>query len=156
MAAKNQFIIIRDDLLVDPVTIITEGLLIGRLRMCDLMLNHPSVSRVQAGIKQIDDDYYLFPLRPKNPVLLNGKPVEENEALAAGDVVEVGPYQLEIDVSDEALIIRVEVEIGAKPSEIDVSDPGLSTDNLVAPDEGKAKKPRAAPIPSNKALDVFW
>ena len=43
-----------------------------------------------------------------------------------------------------------------KPSEIDVSDPGLSTDNLVAPTEGKAKKPRAAPITSNKALDIFW
>lgn len=156
MATKNQFSIIRDDLLVDPVTIISEGLLIGRLRMCELSLNHPSVSRVQAGIKQIDDDYYLFALRPKNPVLLNGKPVEENEALAAGDVVEVGPYQLEIDATDEALVIRVEVEIGAKPSEIDVSDPGLSTDNLVAPDETKAKKPRAAPMPSNKALDVFW
>src|SRR5690349_14856629 len=93
----NQFILIRDDLLVDPVTIISDGLLIGRLLQCELLLNHPSVSRVQAGIKQIDDNYYLFALRPKNPVLLNGKPVEENEALAAGDIIEVGPYQLQID-----------------------------------------------------------
>jgi hypothetical protein len=156
MTAKNQFVLVRDDLLVDPVTIISEGLLIGRLLRCEVLLNHPSVSRVQAGIKQIDDNYYLFALRPKNPVILNGKPVEENEALAAGDIIEVGPYQLQIDTTDEALVIRVEVGIGTKPSEIDVSDPGLSTDNLVAPDEGKAKKPRAAPVPSNKALDVFW
>ena len=156
MPAKNQYVIIRDDLHIDPVTVITEGLLIGRLRQCELLLNHPSVSRAQAGIKQFDDDYYLFSLRPKNPVILNGKPVEENEALAAGDIVEVGPFQLQIDVADDALVIRVEISLDIKPSEIDLSDPGLSTDNLVAPEDGKAKKPRPAPIPSNKALDVFW
>jgi len=153
--STNQFIIIRDDLLVHPVTIISEGLLIGRLPQCELRLNHPSVSRVQAGIKLFEESYYLFALRPKNPLILNGKPVEENEALAAGDIIEVGPFQLQIDSVDEALAIRVEVRIGMNPSEIDVSDPGLSTDNLVEPD-AKAKKPRAAPIAATKALDVFW
>jgi hypothetical protein len=153
--SANQFIIIRDDLPIDPVTIITEGLLIGRLGQCELLLNHPSVSRVQAGIKQVEDDYYLFALRPKNPIILNGKPVEENEALAAGDIIQVGPFHLQIDSADGALVIRVELRIGMKPSEIDVSDPGLTTGNLDAPAEGKAKK-RAAPIASNKALDIFW
>ena len=154
--SANQFIIIRDDLLVDPVTIIADGLLIGRLGQCELLLNHPSVSRVQAGIKQVEADYYLFALRPGNPVILNGKPVVENEALAAGDIIEVGPFHLQIESADGALVIRVELRIGMKPSEIDVSDPGLSTADLVAPTEGKTKKPRAAPIASNKALDVFW
>lgn len=151
----NRYLIIRDDLHLDPLTVITEGLLIGRLPQCELLLNHPSVSRVQAGIKQVENDYYLFALRPKNPVLLNGKPVEENEALAHGDVIEVGPFRLEIDTADEALVIRVELQIGMKPSEIDVSDPGLSTDNLVAPG-AKGKKTRAAPIAGTKALDIFW
>src|SRR6476659_8456479 len=105
----NQYLIIRDDLPLDPVTIISEGLLIGRLPQCEVLLNHPSVSRVQAGIKQIEDNYYLFALRPKNPVILNGKPIEENEALAAGDIVEVGPFHLQIDSVDDALVIRVEV-----------------------------------------------
>lgn len=153
--SANQFIIIRDDLPIDPVTIISDGLLIGRLGQCELLLNHPSVSRAQAGIKQVEDDYYLFALRPKNPVILNGKPVEENEALAAGDIIEVGPFHLQIDTADDALVIRVELRIGMKPSEIDVSDPGLTTGNLDEPTEGKAKK-RAAPIASNKALDIFW
>jgi len=151
----NRYHIIRDDLPLDPVTIISEGLLIGRLPQCEVLLNHPSVSRVQAGIKQFEDNYYLFALRPKNPVILNGKPVEENEALAAGDIIEVGPFHLQVDSVDQALVIRVELRIGMKPSEIDVSDPGLSTDNLIEPDT-KAKKSRAAPLAGTKALDIFW
>jgi hypothetical protein len=151
----NRYHIIRDDLPLDPVTIISEGLLIGRLPQCEVLLNHPSVSRVQAGIKQFEENYYLFALRPKNPVILNGKPVEENEALAAGDIIEVGPFHLQVDSVDQALVIRVELRIGMKPSEIDVSDPGLSTDNLIEPDT-KAKKPRAAPLAGTKALDIFW
>jgi len=149
----NQYTIIREDLLVDPVKIITEGLLIGRLPQCELLLNHPSVSRVQAGIKHLEGSYYLFALRPRNPVLLNGKPVEENEALAAGDIIEVGPFQLQVDSVEDGLVIRVEVRIGTKPSEIDVSDPGLTTGNLDEPDPAKAKKPRAAPLttPTNSS-----
>ncbi len=153
----NQYVIIRDDLLVDPVTILSEGLLIGRLPQCELLLNHPSVSRVQAGIKQFEEGYYLFALRPKNPVILNGKPVEENEALAAGDIVEVGPFHLQIESADDGLLIRVEVRIGMKLSEIDVSDPGINTENLFEQAETKTlKKPRAAPIAATKALDIFW
>ena len=153
---KNEYVIVREDLFLDPITIVSEGLLIGRLPQCEVRLNHPSVSRVQAGIKLFDNDYYLFALRPKNPVILNGKPVEENEALAPGDVLEVGPFRLEIDAASDALVIRVEIQIGMKPSEIDVSDPGLSTDNLVAPSDAKGKKPRPAPIAGTKALDIFW
>ena len=142
MPVNNQYIIIRHDLPVDPVTIISEGLLIGRLTECEVMLNHPSVSRVQAGIKQFENAYYLFSLRPKNPVLLNGKPVEDNEALAAGDVIEVGPFQVEIETAENALVLRIELRIGMRVSEIDVSDPGLSTANLVDPTSGTEKKPR--------------
>ncbi|HJT28981.1 MAG TPA: FHA domain-containing protein [Pyrinomonadaceae bacterium] len=152
----NQYVIIRDDLLVDPVTIISEGLLIGRLPQCELLLNHPSVSRVQAGIKQFEEGYYLFALRPKNPVILNSKHVEDNEALAAGDIIEVGPFHLQIESADDGLVIRVEVRIGMKLSEIDVSDPGINTENLFEQAETKTKKPRAAPIVATKALDIFW
>lgn len=153
----NQYNIIRDDLLTDPVTIITEGVLIGRLLQCEVLLNHPSISRVQAGIKQIDDDYYLFALRPSNPVILNGKPVEENEALAPGDIMRVGPFQLDVDETEDALVIRVSLLIGMEASAIDVSSGSLSTEHLVAPEPGKKHaKPRPAPIKGTKALDIFW
>ncbi len=152
----SHFTIIREDLVQDPITIITDGLLIGRLKECELLLNHPAVSRAQAGIKRIDGVYYLFSLRPANPPRLNGKAVEENEALAPGDVVQVGPFLLEVDRAEEALILKVSLQIGAT-LEVDAGSGSLTTANLLAPEEGKrAAKPRAAPLPGNKALDIFW
>jgi len=71
MPQANKYIIIREDLVQDPVTIITAGLLVGRLQECELLLNHPSVSRAQAGIKLVQDSYFHFGLRPSNPVKLN-------------------------------------------------------------------------------------
>ena len=47
----STFIVIREDGAVDPTTLALEGLKIGRSPDCDLVLNHPSVSRLQAGIK---------------------------------------------------------------------------------------------------------
>ncbi len=154
---RNQYIIIRDDLDTDPVTVISEGLLIGRLLECELLLNHPSVSRVQAGIKQIEDGYYVFPLRRGNPVTLNGKAVDEIEALAPGDIVRAGPFQLEFDSTNEALVIRVSLQIGMVAADVDVSNPSFSTINLVMPGEGKRPaKPGAVPIAGTKPLDIFW
>jgi FHA domain/Cytochrome c7 and related cytochrome c len=156
MPSRNKYTVIREDLLIDPATMFADGLLIGRLQACEVFLNHPSVSRVQAGIKQIDNDYYLFALRPGNPVLLNGKPVTENEALAPGDDLRVGPFKLEIDETEDALVLRVSMQIGMAASEIDVSSPGLSTTNLTLPAGKKAMKARGVPVAGTKALDIFW
>jgi hypothetical protein len=152
----NRYNIIRDDLTIDPITIITDGLLIGRLLQCEVLLNHPSVSRVQAGIKQMGQEYYLFPIRPSNPVTLNGKPVAENEALASGDVLGVGPFLLTVEINDEALVLRVSLQIGTVISPAHVSSPGVTTDQLVAPGAKKSAQPRAPALSPNKALDIFW
>ncbi len=160
MPVQNKYIIIRDDLVQDPVTVISEGLLIGRLIECELLLNHPAVSRAQAGIKQIKGSYYLFALRRTNPVTLNGKLVEQNEALAPGDIIEAGPFVLEIDQAEDALVIRVSIQMGVVVDATDASSPDLGTAKLLsdAPGEGKkpAAKARAAPLAGDKALDIFW
>lgn len=160
MAQENKYIIIREDLVQDPVTMITDGLLLGRLQECELLLNHPAVSRAQAGIKLVNDNYFLFGLRPSNPVKLNGKAVEENEALAPGDVLELGPFLLEVDLTDEALVLKVSLQIGTVVDTSNLSSPNLGTAKLepvLAPGEKKAHaKTRAAPIQGDKALDIFW
>jgi FHA domain-containing protein len=159
MNLENRFIIIREDLVQDPVTIISEGLLIGRLVECELLLNHPSVSRAQAGIKEVAGDYYLFSLRPGNPPKLNGKAVEDNQALAPGDVIVIGPFVLEIDRTDEGLVIKVALQIGMAVDPADVGSPQLDTTkelSLPEPGKKKAKAARPAPLPGNKTLDIFW
>ena len=114
---QGTFIIIRDDLQVDPATIVAEGLLAGRLPTCELLLNHPSVSRLHAGITATEGEYYIRNLRPANPIILNGKPLEQYEALTAGDVLGIGPFSLNIDFKDDALVINVSLQIGATPGE---------------------------------------
>ncbi len=160
MPQGNKYVIIREDLVQDPVTIITDGLLLGRLQECELLLNHPAVSRAQAGIKLIGENYFLFGLRPSNPVKINGKAVEENEALAPGDVLEVGPFLLEVDLTEDALVLRVSLQIGTVVETTNLSSPNLGTAKLQpvpVPGEKKAHaKTRAAPIPGDKALDIFW
>jgi len=160
MPSPRKFIIIREDLVQDPLTIITEGLLIGRLPTCELPLNHPAVSRAQAGIRGLSDGFYLFSLRQSNPVKLNGNPVEQNSALAPGDVLEVGPFLLEIDRSDDALVIKVTLRIGMVVKATDDITPTLQTSKLRLETAAQAKKAAgktaAAPLPGDKALDIFW
>src|SRR5256714_8443697 len=110
------FIIIREDLQVDPVTIVAEGVLIGRLPTCELLLNHPSVSRLHAGITYAEGDYYIRNLRPGNSILLNGTRLEEYEALTDGDVLGIGPFALNIAFGQGILTIRVWLKIGAWPT----------------------------------------
>src|SRR6185436_11273012 len=118
-----------------------------------------AVSRAQAGIKLIGEDYFLFSLRPSNPVRLNGKAIEENEALAPGDFLEIGPFLLEVDLNDEALQLKVSLQIGTVVATANLSSPNLGTaqlDTIPVPGEKKPAKPRATPLPGDKALDIFW
>lgn len=166
------FIIVREDLQVDPVTIVAEGILIGRLPTCELLLNHPSVSRLQAGVTNVEGDYYIRNFRAGNPILLNGEKLEEYEALADGDVLGVGPFVLNIDLIDGVLVIKVSIQIGATPGDAVVRKEAAGVWDLPAtirlpsaPLEGQApagahKKPAPRKPPpaaaGSKALDVFW
>jgi pSer/pThr/pTyr-binding forkhead associated (FHA) protein/ribosomal protein L28 len=171
---EGTFIILREDLLVDPVTIVAEGFLVGRLPTCELLLNHPSVSRLHAGITASEGEYYIRNLRPSNPIMLNGKPLEQYEALTAGDVLGIGPFSLNIDFKEDALVISVSLQIGATAGEaVARGEPSglwdlpttMSLELPSAPPEGEApagahKKPaprKSKPAAlSSKALDVFW
>jgi hypothetical protein len=168
------FIIIREDLQVDPVTIVAEGLLVGRLPTCELLLNHPSVSRLHAGITSADGDFYIRNLRPGNPIMLNGARLEEYEALADGDVIGVGPFTLNIHFVQGTLVIQVSLQIAATagdavtrreasglwelPTTVHLELPSTPPEGHLA--EAAHKKPaarKAKPAAdSSKALDVFW
>jgi hypothetical protein len=166
------FIIIREDLQVDPVTIVAPGVLMGRLPTCELLLNHPSVSRLHAGVTNVEGNYYIRNFRSGNPILLNGQKLEAYEALADGDVLGVGPFVLNIDLVDGTLVIKVSIQIGATPGDAVVRKEDAGVWDLPAtvrlpsaplegqPVAGVHKKPAPRKPPpaaaGSKALDVFW
>lgn len=154
MKESNGYTILRTDLEGEPVTVEAGTLLVGRTTQCHVLLNHPSVSRVQAAIKQYDGNYYLFCMRPSNPVLLNGKPVSKTTALAAGDMMEVGPFTLEINHSETNFIIIVSLPAG-RGVEIEVSQPDSITRKL-EPLGTVSKNPRPTPLPATLGLDIYW
>lgn len=112
----NKFVIIRKDLNLDPVSIESEGLTIGRLVGNDLALNHPTVSRTQAGIKEISGDYWVFNLSEANGTLLNGEQVDQTP-LADNDVIQIGPFFLHPKYVGDALQIEVEMTVNPLPLE---------------------------------------
>jgi hypothetical protein len=145
----SKFIINREDLNVDAVTLVTDGLKIGRLPNCELVLNHPTVSRLHAGITLAEGRYYIYNFSNSSGTTLNGRIVatESGEVLADGDVIQIGPFSLNIARAGDALSISVNLEVATN----------------VADGEGRVEKPQApAPKPSEEstdlaqALNVFW
>src|SRR2546422_9449780 len=124
----RKFTLVRTDLLQEAVVVLSDSILVGRLRECELLLNHPRVSRVQAGIRVIECNYYVFSLRKSNPVHLNGRPITENDCLAAGDRLAIGPFLLDVDINDKGLVLEVSLEIGISSEEFVTADPAAETE----------------------------
>src|SRR6185369_1138532 len=111
---KNRFLIRRrdSDNAVDDIVLESEGLTIGRLVSNDLVLNHRAVSRTHAGIKEIKGEFWLFNLSQSNGTVLNGELVEKT-ALADGDVIQLGPYLIQVNYVQNALALAVERALNA-------------------------------------------
>lgn len=167
MSKTARFVINRRDLVsdVDEVVLDSEGLTIGRLIGNDLVLNHPAVSRTQAGIKQLGNDFWIFNLSESNGTLLNGELVERTP-LADGDVVQVGPFLLQVTHRGGGLALSVESVPDVRPQEArasagDQSTAGTVVMNFVVPPrprrpEGTGLLTSMLPAPDQQALQVFW
>jgi hypothetical protein len=157
----NTFIITREDRSFDPVTLISEGLAIGRLPDCELNLNHPTVSRLHAGVRKFDGRFYIFHLSPSNSTTLNGKLVEEKAALADGDVVQIGPFFLFIDFKENALALRVRYQTAMRVGDAELPT-GTAQATTGAPTTADARSLSASSAEAEGmdvdegALDVFW
>jgi pSer/pThr/pTyr-binding forkhead associated (FHA) protein len=148
----SRFVITREDLNVDPAVFVSDGLKIGRLPSCELVLNHPTVSRLHAGINEADGRFYLYNFSHSSGTTLNGRivPVEAAEALVGGDVIQIGPYFLYVERDGDALYVRVRLEVAVNVGEA----------------ERRAELPQAqAETPTrdatagqelSQALNVFW
>src|SRR6266481_6533380 len=116
---ETTFIITSEDRAVDPKTIISQGLRIGRLPDSDVWLNHPTVSRLHAGINKIEGYFYLINLSASSATTLNGRavPFNDAEALADGDVIRIGPFFLSIQQTDEIFRLIVTLQFALNVAE---------------------------------------
>ena len=67
--------------------------LIGRTPNCDLVLDHPEVSRRHALIRQIEDKFFIEDLDSSNGTLVNDQPVTHAE-LHEGDLIQICTFLL--------------------------------------------------------------
>lgn len=150
---SSNYTIIREDLAdVDPTTLVADGLKIGRLPSCELVLNHPTVSRLHAGINEADGRFYLYNFSHSSGTTLNGRiiPIEAAEVLAAGDVVQIGPFFLHVErATDDALDLRVTIEMAVHVGEAEgrIEMPSPSPDQIHS---------RGSASEVSHALNVFW
>ena len=150
----SRFIIEREDLDVDPVTVTADGLRVGRLPSCELVLNHPTVSRLHAGINGADGRFYLFNFSSSSATTLNGRVIqtEAAEVLADGDVVQIGPFFLYVGREGDAPSLRVTLEVAVNAGDAEARP------ESIPPAPAAARQPRAGQpsVEMARALNVFW
>lgn len=160
---QGTFIITRADQLAAPVMLVQTGILLGRLPSCQVVLNHPTVSRLHAGINRIGDDFYLINLSQANTLIINGRMLaaENADILAVGDVVEIGPFTLVVERVDKQLAISI-----AQHATVNRSTGGLGSSPLARnlsrkipsgglPWSGRGTGRLVGPGVNN-VLKVFW
>ena len=67
---------------------------IGRNKNCDIILNYPTVSRMNAVIICAKDGWYITGVKADTPLTVNGSPVEKKLLLKTGDKITLGSINL--------------------------------------------------------------
>ncbi len=75
-----------------------DGLLIGRGDHCDLILDDETVSTDHAEVRRRGTSYLITDLGGRNGTVLNGRQIDGATRLSPGDVVQIGPFRLELDL----------------------------------------------------------
>ena len=152
---ESRFRIVREDLAVDPVTLVTDGLKIGRLTNCEVVLNHPTVSRLHAGINLAEGSYYLYNFSQSSGTTLNGRAVatDSGEVLADGDIVQVGPFFLSIGRAGEALNITVVLGVATNTAD---AESRVEAPTAPSPFRRMGASQSAEMAGLAQALNVFW
>ncbi len=130
----------------DTINIAKDGIFIGRLDTCEIVLDHKSVSRIHAAINFRDGKYFLVNLSSSNVLTLNGRLLgpQKDDVLADGDTIQIGPFTISVGPLDKNLNLIVESQFSERL-------PRKTGD--LAPKEPQAPAP---PPASEGVLKVFW
>jgi hypothetical protein len=94
--------IFHNDQLVDQKTLSQDVIKIGKLKSSHLCLEDDSVARMHAVIEVSGSDIRVIDLGSSTGTLLNQERVEKNGVLKSGDVLQFGPYRVEVEVVADA------------------------------------------------------
>ena len=149
----STFIITLEDRAEDAKTIVSQGLRIGRFPDSDILLNHHTVSRLHAGINELQGTFYIINLSGSSATTLNDRviPFNEAEALSAGDVLQIGPFFLNIQQTKDVLKIKVARQFAFSIGERAIVHDAETSGKRVAQESPVAGSSTAA-----SSLKVFW
>ena len=89
--------------LVESKTLSQDVIKIGKLKSSHLCLEDDSVARMHAVIEVSGSDVRVIDLGSSTGTILNGRRVEKNDVLKSGDVLEFGPFRIEVEFSAAAM-----------------------------------------------------
>src|SRR5262245_21256317 len=98
------------DLAAAPKTLYKEGIFIGRLDTCEVVLPDKTVSRIHARVTYRDSKYVLVNVSSTNVLTLNGRRLspQKDDVLADGDTIQIGPFTIRASIENEGLSLAVE------------------------------------------------
>jgi hypothetical protein len=70
------------------------GLVLGRSRSCDVVLEDPNASRRHAAVRPVSGGWQVEDLGSTNGVSVNGRPIVGQQLLTKGDVISLGHTEL--------------------------------------------------------------
>lgn len=80
--------------LKETYQLVTRETSIGRNKNCDIILSHPTVSRLHAVVVCAKDGWYVTDVKSQAGVLLNGKKIEKKAGIKTGDRLTFGTVTL--------------------------------------------------------------
>lgn len=84
-------------LLSESVFIVKESLTIGRGQHNNMVIDSSFVSHEHACISKVKHNYLITDLHSTNGTIINGRQIEAETALAAGDNIQIGPVMLKFE-----------------------------------------------------------
>ncbi len=141
----GKFTISFSDLQKPTFTVGKDGILIGRLDSCDIVLDHATVSRIHAAINFGDGRYSLINLSTSNVLTINGRllAAQKSDVLADGDTIQIGPFTLTVGRFEGDILLVVESQFTTQTQK---------TRGGLSPVEPSSVPQKA----SEGVLKVFW
>lgn len=97
--AQPRLVVIDDpqELLSQKDFTIVDSLTIGRSQHNNVVIDNSFVSHEHACISKLKQNYLLADLKSTNGTLVNGQQLEEETALADGDIIQIGAVTLKFE-----------------------------------------------------------